>query len=170
MDSEQRGKGDQSPAGSLLVAHRSLLAAEVEEPIAPLPRHVAVIMDGNGRWAQMRGLSRQAGHKAGTENIRRIIQAFANHGVEYLTLFAFSTENWTRPRTEVKSLMRLVGSAIKRELKALHENGARLVHAGSLDPLSPDLQKKVREAIELTKNNKRITVCLAFNYGGRAEI
>jgi undecaprenyl diphosphate synthase len=132
--------------------------------------HVAIIMDGNGRWAQERGLSRQAGHRAGTENIRRIIEAFAERGVRYLTLYAFSTENWGRPRREVSALIKLLGRVLEREVRALHENDIRLVHFGSLAPLSPDLQKKVCDAIELTRNNKGLTVCLAFNYGGRAEI
>ena len=127
-------------------------------------------MDGNGRWAQERGLSRQAGHRAGTENIRRLIETFADRGVQYLTLYAFSTENWARPRREVSTLIKLLGRVLERELRALHENGVRLVHLGSLGPLSPDLQKKVCDAIELTKNNRRLTVCLAFNYGGRSEI
>jgi len=135
-----------------------------------LPRHVAIIMDGNGRWAQERGLSRQAGHRAGTENLRRIIRRFAEREVKYLTLFAFSTENWKRPRREINPLMRLVGGVIDRELKSLHENGVRLLHIGSLDPLSGDLQRRVRDAIELTKDNDGLTVCVAFNYGGRAEI
>ena len=127
-------------------------------------------MDGNGRWARQRGLSRQAGHRAGTENIRRIIECFAEHEVQYLTLFAFSTENWGRPRKEVNALLRLVGHVINREIKALHEKGVRLLHLGRLDPLSPRLQKQVQDAIELTKDNQRMTVCVAFNYGSRAEI
>jgi len=140
-------------------------------PESAVPQHVAVIMDGNGRWAEERGLSRQAGHRAGTENIRRIIECFAEKEVRYLTLFAFSTENWARrPRTEVNALIRLTGRVIDRELKALHSNGVRLLHIGSLDGLSPELQKKVRRAMELTKENRRLTVTLAFNYGGRAEI
>ena len=134
------------------------------------PRHVAVIMDGNGRWASQRGLSRQQGHRAGTENIRRIIQAFGERGVEVLTLYAFSTENWTRPRREVSALMRLIPRVINREIKELHRNGVRLVHIGSLEPLPPEVRKKVEQAIELTKDNDRMTVALAFNYGGRAEI
>ena len=135
-----------------------------------VPRHVAIIMDGNGRWAQERGLSRQAGHRAGTENLRRVIEAFAERDVRYLTLFAFSTENWKRPRREVNPLLRLAGRVIDRELRALHENNVRLLHIGSLDPLSPDLQRRVRQAIETTKDNTGLTVCVAFNYGGRAEI
>jgi undecaprenyl diphosphate synthase len=135
-----------------------------------VPRHVAIIMDGNGRWAQERGLSRQAGHRAGTENIRRIIRHFGEKGVRYLTLFAFSTENWSRPRREVNALMRLIGRVIEKELKALHENNVRLVHIGTLDPLPEELQKRVLQAIELTKDNDGLTVCVAFNYGGRAEL
>jgi undecaprenyl diphosphate synthase len=127
-------------------------------------------MDGNGRWAAERGLSRQAGHRAGTENIRRIIETFGDRGVRYLTLYAFSTENWGRPRREVSALIKLLGRVLERELRALHENGVRLLHLGSLEPLSPELQKKVCDAIELTRYNTGLTVCLAFNYGGRAEI
>jgi undecaprenyl diphosphate synthase len=127
-------------------------------------------MDGNGRWAHQRGLSRMAGHRAGTENIRQVIERFADYEVKYLTLYAFSTENWNRPRPEVQGLMRILGRVIKRETKHLHENGIRLTHLGRLDGLSPRLQQQVLYAIELTKNNDRMTVCIAFNYGGRAEI
>ena len=134
------------------------------------PKHVAVIMDGNRRWAEERGLPRQAGYRAGTENIRRLIQAFAERGVRYLTLFAFSTENWKRPKSEINPLFRLIGRVIERELNALHEHGVRLVHIGDLSPLAEDLQRRIRNAIELTKHNDRMTVCVAFNYGGRAEI
>jgi undecaprenyl diphosphate synthase len=136
----------------------------------PVPRHVALIMDGNGRWATARGLSRQAGHRAGTENIRRIIQVFAERGVEVLTLYAFSTENWTRPRREVSALMGLIPRVIDREVRELHKNGVRLVHIGRLDRLEPKIREKVEQAIALTKDNKRMTVALAFNYGGRDEI
>jgi undecaprenyl diphosphate synthase len=134
------------------------------------PTHVAIIMDGNGRWARQRGLSRTAGHRAGAENIRGVIDAFADRGVSYLTLFAFSTENWGRPKKEVDALLRLPGRVINREIDALHENGVRLHHIGRMDALSARLQKKLREAIELTKDNQRMTVSVAFNYGGRAEI
>lgn len=135
-----------------------------------IPTHVAIIMDGNGRWAQNRGLSRIEGHHAGTENIRRIIRCFARHGVKYLTLYAFSTENWNRPAEEVQGLMEILDDVIDRELQNLHEEGARLKHVGDLSRLSQELQDKVNQAIELTKDNQRITVCLAFNYGGRADI
>jgi undecaprenyl diphosphate synthase len=136
----------------------------------PLPNHVAIIMDGNGRWAKERGLSRQAGHRAGTENIRRIIRYLGERGVPYLTLYAFSTENWTRPRPEVRALMSLVGRVIKREIRELNERGVRLVHLGRLDNLAPSLRRQVIDAIDLTKGNTEMTVAIAFDYGGRAEI
>jgi undecaprenyl diphosphate synthase len=139
-------------------------------PESALPRHVAIIMDGNGRWAKERGLSRQAGHRAGTENLRRLLKVFAERGVKYLTLYAFSTENWKRPKREINPLLHLIGRVIDRELKSLHENGVRLVHIGSLEPLSEDLRNRICRAIELTKDNDRLTVCVAFNYGSRAEI
>jgi undecaprenyl diphosphate synthase len=135
-----------------------------------VPRHVAIIMDGNGRWAKSRGLPRLAGHRAGARNIRRVIQAFADGGVEYLTLYAFSTENWSRPPSEVSGLWRLLGEVIDRELNALHENGVRLLHIGRRDRLAPALQSAIERAIVLTKDNRRITLCVALDYGGRAEI
>jgi len=138
--------------------------------IIPTPTHVAIIMDGNGRWAKNRGLTRFQGHRAGTENIRRIIRTFADYGVKYLTLFAFSTENWSRSRKEVQGLFRILSQVIDRETGNLHQEGIRLVHLGSLDGLPESLPEKVRESIELTKDNTRMTLNLAFNYGGRADI
>ncbi|MGB2695385.1 MAG: polyprenyl diphosphate synthase [Dehalococcoidia bacterium] len=135
-----------------------------------VPQHVAIIMDGNGRWAKEHGHSRQAGHRAGTENIRRVIEAFAHYEVPTLSLYAFSTENWSRPRREVNYLIRLIDHFIERELKALDEHGVRLRHLGSLDPLSPPLRHRIEQAIEMTNSNDRITVNVAFNYGGRQEI
>jgi undecaprenyl diphosphate synthase len=127
-------------------------------------------MDGNGRWANARGLSRQKGHRAGAENIRRVIRGMGERGVATLTLYAFSTENWTRPRKEVSALIRLIPRFIKTELRELHENGVRLVHIGRLDGLDPKIREQVEQAIDLTKDNRRMTVALAFSYGGRAEI
>ena len=138
--------------------------------IEKLPQHVAIIMDGNRRWARKEGRSRQEGHRAGTENIRRVIRTFARYGVPVLTLFAFSTENWVRPKREVNALIRLIGHFIDRELNSLNENGVRLRHLGNLEPLSPELSARVEDAVEATKHNDRITVNVAFNYGGRAEI
>lgn len=135
-----------------------------------VPLHVAVIMDGNGRWAKQRGLPRLAGHRAGTENIRRVIRAFADQGVKYLTIYAFSTENWSRPPDEVKGLWRLLGQVIRKERDALHENGVRLQHIGRRDRLSPPLLKAIDEAAELTRNNTRLVLSVALDYGGRDEI
>jgi undecaprenyl diphosphate synthase len=143
---------------------------ETPPTFSHVPRHVAIIMDGNGRWAQERGLSRVAGHRAGTENLRTIIRASAKLGIEYLTLYAFSTENWSRPKAEVSGLMHILSEVIDREIAELHAEGARLLHIGHLNGLSKALQKKVRSAIELTKDNRRISIVLAFNYGGRDEI
>jgi undecaprenyl diphosphate synthase len=134
------------------------------------PKHVAIIMDGNGRWARSRGKPRLFGHKAGTENIRRVIERFADYNVSHLTLYAFSTENWDRPRYEVRGLMALLSRFLKRETENLHEEGIRLVHIGDLSPLNPKLQRQIIDAIELTKGNQRMTLAIAFNYGGRAEI
>ncbi len=134
------------------------------------PQHVAIIMDGNGRWANERGLPRLAGHKAGGENIRPVVKAFADHGVRYLTLYAFSTENWNRARVEVAGLLGLLGRKIDQETQAFHQENIRLVHLGRLDRLSQRMRQKVKGAVELTKNNTGLTVCLAFDYGGRDEI
>lgn len=134
------------------------------------PRHVAIIMDGNGRWAEQRGLPRIAGHRAGAENTRQVIRCLAEHGVHYITLFAFSTENWNRPASEVKGLFRILGRAIDRETNIFHEHGVRLLLLGRVDRLSDRLQRKVKHAIELTKDNTEMTLSVAFDYGGRAEI
>ena len=139
-------------------------------PLSEVPTHVAIIMDGNGRWARERGLPRMAGHRAGTESIRRVIERFADYGVQCLTLYAFSTENWARPKAEVSGLMRILSHVIKRETSNFHKEGIRLRHIGRLDGLSPKLRQQVSAAIELTKDNQRMTVCIAFNYGGRTEI
>jgi undecaprenyl diphosphate synthase len=135
-----------------------------------IPNHLAIIMDGNGRWARSRGLPRLAGHRAGTENIRRVLEACVEHGIKILTLYAFSTENWGRPSAEVRGLMRILEQTIDRELPELHRNGVQLRHIGRLDGIAEGLRQKVREAIELTKDNDRIIVNVAFNYGGRTEI
>ncbi len=127
-------------------------------------------MDGNVRWAQGRHLSRLKGHRAGTENIRRVVEAFGHAGVRYLTLYAFSTENWQRPRAEVQELLGILASVIGRETKQMHRQGIRLRHLGRLDRLPPKLQEEVAKSIELTRNNERMTLSVAFDYGGRAEI
>ncbi len=135
-----------------------------------MPQHVAIIMDGNGRWALSRGKPRLAGHRAGTENLRRIIRASVEFGVKYLTIYAFSTENWGRPPAEVKGLMHIFENVIDKELDELHEEGVRLRHIGRLEKLAPKLRRKVLGAIDLTKDNDRLVLNIAFNYGGRDEI
>jgi len=135
-----------------------------------VPKHIAIIMDGNGRWARSRGLPRLAGHRAGTENLRRMIEACVEFGVSYLTIYAFSTENWGRPDEEVSGLMGIFEEVFDRELKELHRQGAQLRHIGQLDEIKKSLREKVLKGIELTKNNDKLVLNVAFNYGGRDEI
>jgi undecaprenyl diphosphate synthase len=141
-----------------------------EKELERVPRHVAIIMDGNGRWAKARGLPRLAGHRAGTENLRPILEACVEFGIEYLTIWAFSTENWRRPEMEVQGLLRILRRMIRRELEELHKQGVRLQHLGRLDRLPSELQKQVQDAMDVTKDNERIVLNVAFDYGGRAEI
>jgi undecaprenyl diphosphate synthase len=139
-------------------------------PREAIPRHVAIIMDGNGRWAAKRGLPRVAGHERGTDNIRRITETAGEIGIKYLTLWAFSTENWQRPPEEIQGIMRVLGEALERETLELHRQGAQLRHIGSLEGLDPDLRQSVLDAIELTRNNDKLVLTLAFDYGGRQEL
>jgi undecaprenyl diphosphate synthase len=148
----------------------SLAAPVAAEAPEPVPSHVAIIMDGNGRWAARRGLSRQRGHEQGAENIRRITRAAGELGITHLTLWAFSTENWSRPSAEVEGILRILGDVLAREMDELHRQGAQLRHIGSLDRLSPETRQAVLDAIELTKGNDRLVLTLAFNYGGRQEM
>lgn len=134
------------------------------------PKHVAIIMDGNGRWAKQRGLPRSIGHRQGTENLRTIIKASVEFGVEVLTIYAFSTENWSRPRKEVQLLMRILEMVIDRELAELHAQGVQIRHIGELEAVEPRLQEKVRKACATTAHNTRLILNVAFNYGGRDEI
>ncbi len=135
-----------------------------------IPYHVAIIMDGNGRWAKSRGLPRQMGHRAGVENLRAILRAASEFGIKILTLYAFSTENWGRPEAEVRGILNILESVIDRELDHLHANGVQLRHIGDPARLSPELQRKVHNAVYLTRLNDKLTLNIAFNYGGRAEI
>ena len=139
-------------------------------PLERVPAHVGIIMDGNGRWAQARGLPRLAGHRAGTDNLRRVLRATAEFGVHVLTIYAFSTENWGRPEDEVHGLMELMERMIDRELPKLHEEGVQIRHIGRLERVPDRLKEKVRHALELTKDNQRLILNVAFNYGGRSEI
>ena len=149
---------------------RSTTLDLVRIPRDRVPRHVGIIMDGNGRWATQRGLDRIQGHERGTDNIRRITHAAGQLGIEYLTLWAFSTENWSRPEAEVQGIMRILAHAIEHETDELHRQGARLWHIGDLEALEPALRQSVHDAIELTRENSAITLTLAFNYGGRREL
>jgi undecaprenyl diphosphate synthase len=135
-----------------------------------IPTHVAIIMDGNGRWAKRRGLPRQAGHRAGAENLRRIVRACVEFGIEILTIYAFSTENWGRPESEVRGLMRIFARVLDQEIDELNSQGVCLHHLGDLSAINPSLQEKVKRALEMTKDNNRLILNVAFNYGGRAEI
>jgi len=135
-----------------------------------IPYHVAIIMDGNGRWAQQRGLPRVMGHRAGTNNIRRVLQAATEHGIKVLTIYAFSTENWGRPPAEVRGLMQLLSRTLRDQLKELNENGVQIRHSGSLVGISDTLRRQILEALEMTRDNSRIVLNVAFNYGGRSEI
>lgn len=135
-----------------------------------VPRHIAIIMDGNGRWARSRGLPRLAGHRAGTENLREIIKACVEFGVAYLTIYAFSTENWGRSDKEVSGLMGIFEEVFDRELAELHRQGAQLRHIGRLDEVKKSLREKVLNGVEVTKNNDKLILNVAFNYGGRDEI
>ncbi len=133
-------------------------------------RHIAIIMDGNGRWATKRHLPRLAGHKAGVNALRRVVECATDEHIEMLSVYAFSTENWARPRVEVEGLMRLFWETIRSDLEKLHRDGVRLRHLGRLQDLSPDIQQAVRDSVELTRNNTRIGLNVCFNYGGRAEL
>ena len=139
-------------------------------PLDKVPAHVAIIMDGNGRWARQRGLPRSEGHRQGTDNLRDIIRAAVEFGVQIMTIYAFSTENWSRPRREVMLLMRILEMVIDRELQELHREGVQIRHIGELDGIERRLARKVIEACDYTSDNRRLILNVAFNYGGRDEI
>lgn len=135
-----------------------------------LPVHIAIIMDGNGRWAEQRGLPRLKGHEAGVDNIRPVISYLNEYSIKYVTLYGFSTENWSRPEDEVKGLLKLLEDRIDKEALELHSKGVKIRHLGSLDRLPDGLRLSISRAVELTRNNKEMTLSIAFNYGGRLEI
>lgn len=135
-----------------------------------MPRHVAIIMDGNGRWARARGLPRVAGHKRGVETVRQIVRDAGDMGIEYLTLFSFSSENWQRPIEEVNELMGLMKRFIRRDLASLHEQGVRVRIIGGRDNLDNDVVELIDKAQDLTRDNTGITLVVAFNYGSKQEI
>ncbi|WP_395043952.1 isoprenyl transferase [Flavobacterium sp.] len=135
-----------------------------------LPKHLAIIMDGNGRWAKQKGLLRALGHENGTKSVRNTVETCAKLGIENLTLYAFSTENWNRPKLEVDTLMKLLVHSLKNELKTLQENNIRLNSIGSLDKLPTSILKELKEVIEKTKTNTRMTLTIALSYGSREEL
>jgi len=146
------------------------LAAEMGLDLERLPAHVAVIMDGNGRWAQKRGLERLLGHREGYRVLRRVLLDCSELGIQFLTVYAFSAENWRRPESEVSGLFSLIERAARDELRVMHQNRVRIRVAGDLQALPKGLQDALREGIETTRENAGITFTLALNYGGRAEI
>jgi len=135
-----------------------------------LPQHLAVIMDGNGRWAKKQGLFRSIGHESGTKAVREIVEACAELAIPYLTLYAFSTENWNRPKLEVETLMRLLVSSLRKEIETLQKNNIRLNAIGNLDALPKKAHRELLDVIEQTKSNSRMTLTLALSYGSREEI
>lgn len=142
----------------------------ISTPTRATPRHIAVIMDGNGRWAAARALPRPAGHRMGVKSVKQIIEGCARRGVEVLTLFAFSSENWKRPREEVSMLMGRFLEALDNEVDELHENGIRILFVGNLQQLSTALRDRMQHASELTAGNRRMTLVIAVAYGGRWDI
>jgi undecaprenyl diphosphate synthase len=145
-------------------------AAQIGIDLTTLPRHLAVIMDGNGRWAKKRGLARLLGHREGYKTLRGVLLNASELGIRYLTVYAFSAENWRRPEDEVKGLMKLIEQAARDELRLMHQNGVRVQVAGRIDGVPEGLRKALEQGIETTKDNTGITFTLAINYGGRAEM
>lgn len=146
----------------------SLDAVRDADPAAP--RHVAIIMDGNGRWANERGMPRLSGHKAGTEKFHRVLRTFHERGVDFVTLYAFSTENWSRPADEVSGLLTLLAGVVASSMDELHENNVRIRHLGELERLPDNLAEAIRGSVARTAANSGLELCVAFDYGGRAEI
>ncbi|GHC64275.1 isoprenyl transferase [Ulvibacter litoralis] len=135
-----------------------------------LPKHLAIIMDGNGRWAKQKGFLRTIGHENGTKSVREVVEACAEINIPYLTLYAFSTENWNRPKLEVELLMKLLVSSLKKEIKTLQDNNIKLNAIGNLDSLPKKVNKELKEVIESTKNNTHMTLTLALSYSSREEL
>lgn len=160
---------DWVPEGNNLSLTDKEIQAELQQA-GKIPEHIAIIMDGNGRWARSKGLPRIAGHKTGVDSVRDIVRASAEIGVKYLTLYTFSTENWRRPKSEVSTLMRLLVSTLRKEIKELHKNNVRLNAIGDIGSLPKEVQKELHDAIEKTKDNQRLDLILALSYSGRWEI
>ena len=139
-------------------------------PRLDVPNHVAIIMDGNGRWARQRGHARLEGHRAGAQRIRRVLSVLERRGVRYVTLYAFSTENWGRPWPEVRGILQLLKLVIREEVPKLHQQSVRLLHLGSRERLPKSLVRSIEDVIAQTANNTGLTLCVGFDYGGRTEI
>jgi len=151
------------------------LPKTLDEPIERVefghrPRHVGIMMDGNGRWAKQRGLSRLEGHRHGTQNVRRVLDACSKHGIRIVTLYVFSTENWGRPKEEVEGFFDILAQVIDRETENFRTQGVRLIHSGSLEGIPATLAEKVERAVAVTRENREYVLNVAFNYGGRMEI
>lgn len=140
------------------------------EKITRLPNHIAFIMDGNGRWAEQRGLPRLEGHRAGMESVRSVIKCLSEYRIKYVTLYSFSTENWNRPQDEVSGLLKILEESIEQDSLELHQRGVKIRHLGRLQRLPQQLKLAIEWAVKLTKNNTKMTLSLAFDYGGRLEI
>ena len=147
-----------------------MVTASAQAAAPPPPRHVAIIMDGNGRWAKARGLPRVAGHQRGAEAVRRTVEGAQELGISYLTLYAFSSENWKRPPSEVDDLMGLLRVYLRRELSELHRNGVRVRFIGERDRLAPDIVELIENAEQTTSSNTGLTLVIALNYGSHNEI
>src|SRR5512145_2735737 len=152
-----------------MTKNEPLRTARIGDNIA-VPRHVAIIMDGNGRWAASRGLPRGEGHRRGVEALRRTVQAAADLGIGFLTIFSFSAENWSRPAAEIRELMGLLRRFIRHDLADLHRKGVRVRVIGERESLDAEIRRLLDEAEELTKNNEKLILVVAFNYGARQEI
>ncbi|AOW09196.1 isoprenyl transferase [Flavobacterium gilvum] len=135
-----------------------------------IPKHLAIIMDGNGRWAKQKGFIRTLGHESGSKTVKKIIKECSNLGIEYLTLYAFSTENWNRPKLEVDTLMKVLIHNLKKELKTMEKDGVKMNAIGNLEKLPENAQKQLQEVIDRTKNNTKLTLTLALSYGAREEL
>ena len=136
----------------------------------PTPKHVAIIMDCNGRWAAKRYMPRLAGHRAGTNNISKVVEALAIRGIKYLTIYAFSTENWNRSDSEVTGLMSILEDVIETQTNILHDKGVKIKHIGRIDRISESLSRSIKKAEDITRNNEALILNVAFDYGGRSEI
>jgi undecaprenyl diphosphate synthase len=169
-NSETRPRSKFVSEGPADIVRPTSAPANLVSDCGEVPRHVAIIMDGNHRWAKRRHLPGAAGHRAGAKNVKVVAKACADHGVEYLTLFAFSTENWRRPSREINLLIDLMRGVLEQDVEELHKNGVRLTIIGDRSAFASDLQMLMKRAEAMTRDNKRMTLSIAINYGGRWDI